>query len=102
MTAGAVASSWIALQAGVGAWGCWRGFISAFSPSIKSFRFPASDQYLLKNFDIGTLGVLGLCFASAALSAVCWACRRLWAPSWAGLAVGHSTLRRGALTHGAA
>ena len=34
---------------------------------VKSFRFPASE-YLLKNSDIGTLGVLGICFASAALS----------------------------------
>src|ERR1700744_721120 len=33
---------------------------------VKSFRFPASE-YLLRNSDIGTLGVLGICFASAAL-----------------------------------
>ena len=34
---------------------------------IKSFRFPGSE-YLLKNFDIGTLGVLGICFTAAAAS----------------------------------
>ena len=50
---------------------------------VKSFRFPAVE-YLLKNFDVGTLGVLGICFASAAASRACWACRRRWARSWAG------------------
>src|SRR5690349_10885507 len=38
-----------------------------FLNRVKSFRFPASE-YLLKNFDVGTLGVLGICFASAAAS----------------------------------
>ena len=33
---------------------------------VKSFRFPGSE-FLLKNHDIGTLGVLGICFAAAAL-----------------------------------
>jgi CPA2 family monovalent cation:H+ antiporter-2 len=60
---------------------------------IKSFRFPASE-YLLKNFDVGTLGVLGICFASAAASGLSPALGAFLG----GLAVGHSTLRRGALT----
>lgn len=63
---------------------------------IKSFRFPASE-YLLKNFDVGTLGVLGICFASAALSGLLGLSPALGA-FLGGLAVGHSTLRRGALT----
>ena len=63
---------------------------------IKSFRFPASE-YLLKNFDIGTLGVLGICFASAAMSGLLGLSPALGA-FLGGLAVGHSTLRRGALT----
>jgi CPA2 family monovalent cation:H+ antiporter-2 len=62
---------------------------------VKSFRFPAS-QYLLKNFDIGTLGVLGICFASAAASGFMGLSPALGA-FLGGLAVGHSTLRRGAL-----
>ncbi|HEX2761287.1 MAG TPA: cation:proton antiporter, partial [Rhizomicrobium sp.] len=63
---------------------------------IKSFRFPASE-YLLKNFDIGTLGVLGICFACAALSGLLGLSPALGA-FLGGLMVGHSTLRRGALT----
>src|SRR5471030_166674 len=63
---------------------------------IKSFRFPASE-YLLKNFDVGTLGVLGICFASAAASGLMGLSPALGA-FLGGLAVGHSTLRRGALT----
>ena len=62
---------------------------------VKSFRFPASE-YLLKNFDVGTLGVLGICFASAALSGLLGLSPALGA-FLGGLAVGHSTLRRGAL-----
>lgn len=62
---------------------------------VKSFRFPASE-YLLKNFDVGTLGVLGICFASAALSGLMGLSPALGA-FLGGLAVGHSTLRRGAL-----
>ena len=62
---------------------------------VKSFRFPASE-YLLKNFDIGTLGVLGICFASAALSGLLGLSPALGA-FLGGLAVCHSTLRRGAL-----
>src|SRR3954469_20062118 len=63
---------------------------------IKSFRFPASE-YLLKNFDVGTLGVLGICFAAAALSGLLGLSPALGA-FLGGLAVGHSTLRRGAQT----
>ena len=63
---------------------------------IKSFRFPASE-YLLKNFDVGTLGVLGICFAAAAASGLLGLSPALGA-FLGGLAVGHSTLRRGALT----
>ena len=63
---------------------------------VKSFRFPASE-YLLKNFDVGTLGVLGICFASAAVSGLLGLSPALGA-FLGGLAVGHSTLRRGALT----
>ena len=62
---------------------------------VKSFRFPASE-YLLKNFDVGTLGVLGICFASAAASGLMGLSPALGA-FLGGLAVGHSTLRRGAL-----
>jgi monovalent cation:H+ antiporter-2, CPA2 family len=63
---------------------------------IKSFRFPASE-YLLKNADVGTLGVLGICFASAAASGLMGLSPALGA-FLGGLAVGHSTLRRGAHT----
>jgi CPA2 family monovalent cation:H+ antiporter-2 len=62
---------------------------------VKSFRFPASE-YLLKNFDVGTLGVLGICFASAAASGLMGLSPALGA-FLGGLAVGHSTLRRGAV-----
>ncbi len=62
---------------------------------IKSFRFPASE-YLLKNSDVGTLGVLGICFASATASGIMGLSPALGA-FLGGLAVGHSTLRRGAL-----
>ena len=62
---------------------------------IKSFRFPASE-YLLKNSDVGTLGVLGICFASATASGILGLSPALGA-FLGGLAVGHSTLRRGAL-----
>ncbi|HVW72058.1 MAG TPA: cation:proton antiporter [Rhizomicrobium sp.] len=62
---------------------------------IKSFRFPASE-YLLRNSDVGTLGVLGICFASATASGLLGLSPALGA-FLGGLAVGHSTLRRGAL-----
>jgi CPA2 family monovalent cation:H+ antiporter-2 len=63
---------------------------------VKSFRFPWSE-YLLQDFDIGTLGVLGLCFTAAAISGLLGLSPALGA-FLGGLAVGHSTLRRGALT----
>lgn len=62
---------------------------------IKSFRFPGSE-FLLKNHDIGTLGVLGICFAAAAVSGLIGLSPALGA-FLGGLVVGHSTLRRGAL-----
>ncbi|OAI44449.1 hypothetical protein AYO42_04690 [Rhizomicrobium sp. SCGC AG-212-E05] len=62
---------------------------------VKSFRFPASE-FLLKNHDIGTLGVLGICFAAAAVSGLIGLSPALGA-FLGGLVVGHSTLRRGAL-----
>ena len=62
---------------------------------VKSFRFPASE-FLLKNHDIGTLGVLGICFAAAATSGLIGLSPALGA-FLGGLVVGHSTLRRGAL-----
>jgi CPA2 family monovalent cation:H+ antiporter-2 len=62
---------------------------------VKSFRFPGSE-FLLRNPDVGTLGVLGICFACAALSGLAGMSPALGA-FLGGLAVGHSTLRRGAL-----
>jgi CPA2 family monovalent cation:H+ antiporter-2 len=71
------------------------GFIAILG-KIKSFRFPGSE-YLLRDFDVGTLGVLGICFAAAAASGLLGLSPALGA-FLGGLAVGHSTLRRGALT----
>ena len=70
------------------------GFIAILG-RIKSFRFPGSE-YLLRDFDVGTLGVLGICFAAAAASGILGLSPALGA-FLGGLAVGHSTLRRGAL-----
>ncbi|HUO03286.1 MAG TPA: cation:proton antiporter, partial [Rhizomicrobium sp.] len=70
------------------------GFIAILG-KIKSFRFPGSE-YLLSDFDVGTLGVLGICFAAAAASGILGLSPALGA-FLGGLAVGHSTLRRGAL-----
>ena len=42
------------------------GFIALLT-KIKSFRFPG-DAWLLRDLDVGTLGIVGLCFAAAALS----------------------------------
>ncbi len=63
---------------------------------VKSFRFPGSE-FLMKNHDIGTLGVLGICFAAAAVSGLIGLSPALGA-FLGGLVVGHSTLRRGALS----
>jgi CPA2 family monovalent cation:H+ antiporter-2 len=91
---GSAGLAWIVLRLAL-ALSLLVGFIGLLT-RIKSFRFPGSE-YLLKDFDIGTLGVLGLCFASAALSGLLGLSPALGA-FLGGLAVGHSTLRRGALT----
>ena len=70
------------------------GFI-VFLTRIKSFRFPASS-FLMKDVDVGTLGVLAVCFVAAAASGLLGLSPALGA-FLAGLAVGHSTLRRTAL-----
>jgi len=69
------------------------GFIAILT-RIKSFRFPG-DAYLLKDLDVGTLGIVGLCFAAAALSELIGLSPALGA-FLCGLLVGHSTLRRAA------
>lgn len=71
------------------------GFIVLLT-RIKSFRFPASE-FFLTNFDVGTLGVLAVCFAAAAVSGLLGLSPALGA-FLAGLAVGHSTLRRTAIS----
>ncbi len=71
------------------------GFIVLLT-RIKSFRFPASE-FFLKDFDVGTLGVLAVCFAAAAVSGLLGLSPALGA-FLAGLGVGHSTLRRTAMT----
>ena len=71
------------------------GFIGLLN-RVKSFRFPG-DEYLLKDFDVGTLGIVGLCFAAAALSSLIGLSPALGA-FLCGLLVGHSTLRRAAET----
>jgi CPA2 family monovalent cation:H+ antiporter-2 len=73
--------------------GLLAGFIAILA-RVKSFRFPASES-ILKDFDVATLSVLGLCFAAAALSGFLGLSPALGAVL-GGLAVGHSTLRRGA------
>ena len=67
----------------------------ALLTKIKSFHVPGS-QYLMKDADIGTLGVLGICFACAAASGLLGLSPALGA-FLGGLIVGHSTLRRSAL-----
>ncbi len=85
-------------------WGiCWRvalavallaGFIQVLG-KVKSFHVPGSE-YLMKDADIGTVGVLGICFTAAAASGLLGLSPALGA-FLGGLTVGHSTLRRGAL-----
>lgn len=84
---------WIAVKLVVGV-GLLVGFITVLT-RVKSFRFPFSE-FFLKNNDIGTLGVLGLCFVAAAASGLIGLSPALGA-FLAGLAVGHSTLRRAAM-----
>ncbi|MEI9885106.1 MAG: cation:proton antiporter [Rhizomicrobium sp.] len=91
--AGPEALSWAAVKLGV-AVALLAGFIVLLA-RIKSFRFPAS-QFLLHDVDGGTLAVLAVCFAAAALSGVLGLSPALGA-FLAGLAVGHSTLRRTAI-----
>jgi CPA2 family monovalent cation:H+ antiporter-2 len=55
------------------------------------------SEYLMKDADIGTVGVLGICFTAAAASGLLGLSPALGA-FLGGLVVGHSTLRRGALT----
>jgi CPA2 family monovalent cation:H+ antiporter-2 len=69
------------------------GFIALLT-NLKSFRFPG-DKYLLKDFDVGTLAIMGLCFAGAGLTGLLGLSPALGA-FLCGLAVGHSTLRRAA------
>lgn len=75
---------------------CLLGVFIHVLNKVKSFRFPASE-FLMKNHDIGTLGVLGICFAAAAVSGLIGLSPALGA-FLGGLVVGHSTLRRGALS----
>ncbi len=70
------------------------GFI-AYLNRIKSFRFPFSE-YILKDTDVGTIAIVGLCFAAAAVSGLVGLSPALGA-FLIGLAIGHSTLRRAAL-----
>jgi CPA2 family monovalent cation:H+ antiporter-2 len=63
---------------------------------IKSFHVPGSE-YLMKDADVGTLGVLGICFACAAISGLIGLSPALGA-FLGGLILGHTTLRRSALT----
>jgi CPA2 family monovalent cation:H+ antiporter-2 len=74
--------------------GILAGFISLLT-KVKSFHVPGSEM-LMKDADIGTLGVLGICFACAAASGLLGLSPALGA-FLGGLIVGHSTLRRGAL-----
>jgi len=67
----------------------------ALLTKIKSFHIPWSE-YLMKDADIGTLGVLGICFACAAVSGLLGLSPALGA-FLGGLIVGHTTLRRSAL-----
>lgn len=62
---------------------------------VKSFRFPFSE-FFLKDSDVATLCVLGLCFVAASLSGLIGLSPALGA-FLCGLAVGHSTLRPAAL-----
>ncbi len=71
------------------------GFIGVLT-RVKSFRFPWSEE-ILKDSDIGTLTVIGICFAAAAASGLLGLSPALGA-FLGGLAIGHSTLARTART----
>jgi len=83
---------------------CWRVMLALgllavgimVLTKIKSFHVPGSE-YLMKDADVGTLGVLGICFLCAALSGLLGLSPALGA-FLGGLILGHSTLRRSALT----
>lgn len=70
------------------------GFIAVLA-RLKSFRFPFSE-FFLRDSDIATLCVLGLCFLAAAVSGLLGLSPALGA-FLCGLAVGHSTLRPAAV-----
>ena len=74
--------------------GLLAGFIGLLT-RVKSFRFPYSEA-ILKDFDIGTLSVIGICFAAATASGLLGLSPALGA-FLGGLAVGHSTLARRAV-----
>ena len=67
------------------------GFIGLLT-RVKSFRFPWSET-ILKDSDIGTLTVIGICFAAATTSGLLGLSPALGA-FLGGLAIGHSTLAR--------
>jgi CPA2 family monovalent cation:H+ antiporter-2 len=69
------------------------GFIIVLG-RVKSFHVPGSE-YLMRDADIGTVGVLGICFSAAAVSGLLGLSPALDA-FLGGLTVGHTTLRRGA------
>jgi monovalent cation:H+ antiporter-2, CPA2 family len=66
------------------------GFIATLT-RVKSFRFPFTE-FFLRDPDIGTLAVLGVCFVAASVSGLLGLSPALGA-FLCGLAVGHSTLR---------
>ena len=70
------------------------GFIAVLT-RVQSFRFPFSE-FFLRDTDIGTLGVLGLCFTGGAVSGLLGLSPALGA-FLVGLGVGHSTLRPAAV-----
>lgn len=91
--AGADALFWAAIKL-VAAVGLLIAFIAGLT-KFKSFRFPYSE-FFLKDPDIATLAVLGICFIAATLSGLLGLSPALGA-FLAGLAVGHSTFRRAAI-----
>ncbi|MBV9902991.1 MAG: cation:proton antiporter [Alphaproteobacteria bacterium] len=88
---GALAGAGLKLLIAVG---LLAGFITMLT-RVKSFRFPFSE-FFLKDFDVGTLGVLAVCFVAAAVSGLLGLSPALGA-FIGGMAVGHSTLRRTAI-----
>ena len=91
--AGANALSWAGIKLAL-AVALLAGFIVLLT-RIKSFRFPGFE-FFRRDVDVGTLVVLAVCFAAAAASGILGLSPALGA-FLAGLAVGHSTLRRTAI-----